>query len=185
MGLNQVAIGDDLPNRFNVIIEISMNAAPIKYEIDARTGVLFVDRFMNTARHYPCNYGYIPQTSSADGDPVDVLLVTPYPVAAGVVVCSRAPGLLRMQDQGGGDDKILATPDANVLPMYAHWKEYGDVQPQLLQQIQHFFEHYKDVEPGKWVKVSGWDGVDAARRELLASRKRFAPHRKGRSAAAS
>ena len=168
MNLDRVTSGDDLPNDFNVIIEIPMNADPIKYEVDKATGALFVDRFMMTAMHYPCNYGYVPHTISEDGDPVDVLVITPVPVTVGAVIRCRPIGVLKMDDEAGGDAKLLAVPVDKVLPIYKHWSKPEDLQPERLMQIQHFFEHYKDLEPGKWVKVKGWEGPDGARAEVTA-----------------
>ena len=167
MNLDRVDSGRDVPNDFNVIIEIPMNADPIKYEVDKATGALFVDRFMMTAMHYPCNYGYIPHTIADDGDPVDVLVVTPHPVAVGAVIRCRPIGVLKMTDEAGGDSKLLAVPIDKVLPLYKHWHTYEDAQPERIAQIQHFFEHYKDLEAGKWVKVTGWEGPEAAREEIM------------------
>ncbi|AVR96230.1 MULTISPECIES: inorganic diphosphatase [Telluria group] len=167
MSLNKVSAGRDVPNDFNVIIEIPMNADPIKYEVDKESGAIFVDRFMGTAMHYPCNYGYVPNTLSADGDPVDVLVITPFPLIPGVVVRCRAIGVLKMTDEAGQDAKVLAVPVDKVLPIYKHWQKPEDLQDLRLQQIQHFFEHYKDLEPGKWVKVDGWEGPEAAKQEIL------------------
>jgi len=167
MGLNLVPAGRDLPNDFNVVIEIPMNADPIKYEVDKESGAIFVDRFMGTAMHYPCNYGYVPHTIADDGDPVDVLVITPFPLLAGVVVRCRPVGVLKMQDESGGDAKVLAVPVDKVLPIYTHWQKPEDMNSLRLQQIQHFFEHYKDLEPGKWVKVEGWFGPDDARAEIM------------------
>ena len=166
MSLQQVTPGAKAPDEFNVIIEIPMAADPIKYEVDKESGATFVDRFMSTAMHYPCNYGYIPQTLSDDGDPVDVLVITPYPLIPGVVVTCRPIGMLNMEDEAGGDAKLLAVPIDKILPIYKHWQKPGDMNELRLKQIQHFFEHYKDLEPGKWVKISGWEGPDAARREV-------------------
>jgi inorganic pyrophosphatase len=166
MGLDLVTPGHQAPDIFNVIIEIPMNADPIKYEVDKETGAIFVDRFMGTAMHYPCNYGYVPRTIAQDGDPVDVLVITPFPLIPGVVVRCRPLGLLKMTDEAGADSKVLAVPDDKVLPIYSHWLKHEDINPQRLQQIQHFFEHYKDLEPGKWVRVEGWGGVDDARQEI-------------------
>jgi inorganic pyrophosphatase len=168
MSLHNVTPGANAPDEFNVIIEIPMAADPIKYEVDKETGAIFVDRFMSTAMHYPCNYGYIPQTLSDDGDPVDVLVITPYPLLPGVVVTCRAIGVLNMEDEAGGDAKLLAVPIDKILPIYQHWQKPEDMNDLRLQQIQHFFEHYKDLEAGKWVKVAGWDGPEAARREVAA-----------------
>jgi inorganic pyrophosphatase len=173
MNLDRVDSGRDIPNDFNVIIEIPMNADPIKYEVDKKTGALFVDRFMMTAMHYPCNYGYIPHTIADDGDPVDVLVITPYPIAVGAVVRCRPLGVLKMQDEAGGDSKLLAVPIDKVLPIYSHWKKFDDINPGRLAQIQHFFEHYKDLEPGKWVKVLGWGGPEDAATEIVDGLERF------------
>jgi inorganic pyrophosphatase len=167
MSLKKVTAGRDVPNDFNVIIEIPMNADPIKYEVDKETGAIFVDRFMGTAMHYPCNYGYIPETISDDGDPCDVLVITPFPLIPGVVVRCRAIGVLKMTDEAGGDAKILAVPVDKILPIYSHWQKPEDLQDLRLQQIQHFFEHYKDLEKGKWVKIEGWEGPDSAKQEIL------------------
>ena len=168
MNLDRVTAGLDVPNDFNVIIEIPMNADPIKYEVDKETGALYVDRFMGTSMHYPCNYGYVPDTIADDGDPVDVLVITPFPLIPGVVVRCRPIGVLKMTDESGGDAKVLAVPVDKVLPIYTHWQKPDDMNDLRLQQIQHFFEHYKDLEPGKWVKVDGWYGPDEAKKEILA-----------------
>ena len=158
-----VIAGDNTPENVNVIIEIPAQSNPVKYEVDKATGALFVDRFMMTAMHYPCNYGYIPRTLSDDGDPVDVLVITPFPLVVGVVVRCRPIGILKMTDEAGGDEKLLAVPIDKSLPIYRHWKKPSDMQPERLMQIKHFFEHYKDLEEGKWVKVEGWGGPkDAA-----------------------
>ena len=167
MALKNVSAGKNLPDEFNVIIEIQAHSEPVKYEVDKETGALFVDRFMTTAMHYPCNYGYIPETISDDGDPVDVLVVTPFAVNPGSVVRCRALGMLVMEDEAGGDAKLLAVPVDKILAMYSHWRKIEDVNPQRLATIQHFFEHYKDLEKGKWVKVKGWVGPDEAKKEIL------------------
>ena len=173
MNLDRVGSGRDLPNEFNVIIEIPMNADPIKYEVDKETGALFVDRFMSTAMHYPCNYGYIPHTLSGDGDPVDILLLSPLPLISGVVVRSRTIGMLKMMDEAGSDEKLLAVPIDKLCNVYHRIKTPDDLPAPTLDQIRHFFEHYKDLEPGKWVKVEGWVGPDAARREIMAGVERY------------
>ncbi|MBX9899735.1 MAG: inorganic diphosphatase [Burkholderiaceae bacterium] len=167
MSLNKVPSGRDLPNDFNVIIEIPMNADPIKYEVDKDSGAIFVDRFMGTAMHYPCNYGYVPDTIAGDGDPVDVLVITPFPLIPGVVVRCRPIGILKMIDEAGSDGKVLAVPIDKILSIYTHWQKPEDMNELRLRQIQHFFEHYKDLEKGKWVKVEGWGGPDEARKEIL------------------
>src|ERR1039457_3256829 len=166
MSLHNVTPGAHAPAEFNVIIEIPMNADPIKYEVDKKSGAMFVDRFMSTAMRYPCNYGDVPQTLSDDGDPVDVLVITPFPLAPGVVVTCRPIGMLRMEDEAGVDAKLLAVPIDKIMPIYRHWQKPEDMNELRLRQIQHFFEHYKDLEPGKWVKTMGWDGPDAAREEI-------------------
>jgi inorganic pyrophosphatase len=168
MSLHNVSPGANAPDEFNVIIEIPMNADPIKYEVDEESGALFVDRFMGTSMHYPCNYGYIPQTLADDGDPVDVLVVTPVPLLSGVVIACRPIGMLKMNDEAGGDNKLLAVPTEKILPLYTRWQKPEDLNPMRLKAIQHFFEHYKDLEPGKWVKVQGWEGPQAARDEVAA-----------------
>ena len=167
MSLNLVPAGRDLPHDFNVIIEIPMNADPIKYEVDKESGAIFVDRFMGTSMHYPCNYGYVPHTIADDGDPVDVLVITPFPLIPGVVVRCRSIGVLKMTDESGGDAKVLAVPVDKVLPIYKHWQKPEDMNELRLKQIQHFFEHYKDLEPGKWVKVDGWYGPKEAGKEIM------------------
>ena len=168
MSLQKVTPGTKAPDEFNVIIEIPMNADPIKYEVDKASGALFVDRFMTTAMHYPCNYGYIPQTLSDDGDPVDVLVITPFALSPGVVVTCRAVGVLKMEDEAGMDGKVLAVPTDKILAIYTQWQKPEDLNPLRLKTIAHFFEHYKDLEPGKWVKTNGWDGPEAAREEIRA-----------------
>ncbi len=166
MSLDAVTPGKNAPESFNVIIEIPMNADPVKYEVDKATGAIFVDRFMSTAMHYPTNYGYVPQTISGDGDPVDVLVITPVPLIPGVVVTCRAIGILKMTDEAGEDGKVLAVPIDKVLSLYSQWQKPEDLNPFRLKTIAHFFEHYKDLEDGKWVKVQGWEGPDAAKKEI-------------------
>jgi inorganic pyrophosphatase len=167
MNLDRVDSGHDLPNDFNVIIEIPMLAAPIKYEVDKDTGAMYVDRFMATAMHYPCNYGYIPHTISDDGDPVDVLVVSPVALITGVVVRCRPIGVLRMTDEAGGDAKVLAVPIDKLTSLYTNIKSPTDLPELATAQIAHFFQHYKDLEPGKWVKIEGWAGAEEARQEIM------------------
>ena len=167
MSFDKVTPGSKAPDEFNVVIEIPMNADPIKYEVDKETGAIFVDRFMSTSMHYPTNYGYVPQTLSGDGDPVDVLVITPVPLIPGVVVPCRAIGILKMTDEAGEDGKVLAVPIDKVLTIYSQWNKPEDLNPMRLNTIQHFFEHYKDLEPGKWVKIVGWEGPEAAHKEIL------------------
>jgi inorganic pyrophosphatase len=173
MSINDVPAGELVPQEFNVVIEIPLNADPVKYEVDKATGTIYVDRFMMTAMHYPANYGYVPQTIADDDDPVDVLVHTPFPLLPGVVVRCRALGVLRMDDEAGGDAKLFAVPTDDICPYFSHWKSIAEVPEVRLKQIQHFFEHYKDLEAGKWVKVLGWAGVDAAHTEILDGIKRY------------
>ena len=167
MALNHVSPGSKVPDLFNVIIEISMNSDPVKYEVDKESGAVFVDRFMGTAMHYPTNYGYVPQTLSGDGDPVDVLVLTPFSLPPGVVVPCRALGILNMEDEGGVDGKVLAVPTEKILPTYSHIQSMDDLNPLELERIAHFFERYKDLEKGKWVKVLGWGDKAAAQKEIV------------------
>lgn len=167
MSLNLVPSGKDLPNDFNVIIEIPMQGDPVKYEVDKESGAVFVDRFISTSMQYPCNYGYIPHTLADDGDPVDVLVITPVPLHPGVVVRCRALGMLQMTDEAGGDAKLLAVPVDKLCGVYSHQKTYADVSPWVLNMITHFFEHYKDLDKGKWVKIEGWVGIDEAHQEIM------------------
>ena len=166
MSLKNVSAGKDVPNDVNVIIEIPALSEPVKYEVDKDTGALFVDRFIGTAMHYPCNYGYIPQTLSDDGDPADVLVITPIPLRAGSVVRCRFIGVLDMTDESGRDEKLLAVPVAKMTSEYNSINEASDLPPSVLDKIKHFFEHYKDLEAGKWVKVEGW-GDSAKAREVI------------------
>lgn len=167
MGYNSIPPGKDLPTDINVIIEIPANSDPVKYEIDKDTEALWVDRFMGTSMVYPCNYGYIPQTLAADGDPVDVLVMTPYPLQAGSVIRVRPIGILKMTDEAGGDAKLLGVPVEKLLPSYTCYQTVEDLPKEFLQRIQHFFEHYKDLEKGKWVKVEGWGTMDEVAKEIL------------------
>lgn len=170
MSLNLVGSGKNLPDDINVIIEIPSHSDPVKYEVDKETGALFVDRFMNTAMFYPCNYGYIPHTLSDDGDPVDVLVMSPYALISGSVVQCRPVGMLKMTDESGEDAKILAVPHDT---MYDDIKDIGDVSPRKLAKLAHFFEHYKDLEKNKWVKIDGWLGIEEAKAEIMSSLDNF------------
>jgi inorganic pyrophosphatase len=173
MSLDRVPAGNDVPNDCNVIIEIPMRGDPIKYEVDKVTGAVFVDRFMSTAMHYPCNYGYIPRTLSDDGDPSDVLVLSPMPLITGVVVRCRPIGMLKMDDEAGGDAKILAVPTDKLTGLYRAIQSPRDLPEITTRQIAHFFEHYKDLEAGKWVRVSTWVGAEEAKAEILASVARY------------
>jgi len=169
MILDRVGAGHNLPDEFNVIIEIPAHSDPVKYEVDKETGALFVDRFMNTAMHYPCNYGYIPHTLCEDGDPLDVLVVAPLPVVSGCVVRCRPLGVLKMTDESGGDAKVLAVPIKKECALYDHIESHKDMSQMLLNQIAHFFQHYKDLDSGKWVQIDGWGDVAEAKAEILQS----------------
>ncbi|ABN74979.1 inorganic diphosphatase [Actinobacillus pleuropneumoniae] len=169
MGLENVPAGKELPDDIYVVIEIPANADPIKYEVDKETGTLFVDRFMSTAMFYPANYGYVNHTLSSDGDPVDVLVPTPYPLQPGSVIRCRPVGVLKMTDEAGGDAKVVAVPHTKLSKEYDHIKDVNDLPALLKAQIQHFFESYKALEAGKWVKVEGWGDVNEARQEILES----------------
>lgn len=173
MSLMQISTGRDVPNDIHVIIEIPAYSDPVKYEVDKSTGAMFVDRFMGTAMQYPCNYGYIPQTLSEDGDPSDVLVIAPARLITGVVVRCRPIGLLRMTDESGGDAKILAVPVETLSTLYTKVNSYKDVPEATLKQIAHFFEHYKDLEEDKWVKLEGWYGPEDAKREITDSVARY------------
>lgn len=173
MNLDRVTAGHDVPHDVNVIIEIPMNADPVKYEVDKATGAVFVDRFMSTAMHYPCNYGYIPQTLSGDGDPADVLVISPFALITGVVVRCRPVGMLRMEDEAGDDTKVLAVPIDKLTSLYRRIESPRDVPRASLATIAHFFKHYKDLERGKWVEVKGWVGPSQAKREILDAVARF------------
>ena len=173
MNLDRVPAGFDVPNDCNVIIEIPMHGDPIKYEVDKETGAVFVDRFMSTSMHYPCNYGYIPATLADDGDPCDVLVLSPVPLITGVVVRCRPIGMLGLQDEAGGDHKILAVPIDKLSGLYRSIKSPRDLPEITTQQIAHFFEHYKDLEPGKWVRVATWVEAHDAKQEILESVTRY------------
>ncbi|AEW44256.1 inorganic pyrophosphatase [Serratia symbiotica str. 'Cinara cedri'] len=172
MSLNLVPAGKDLPEDIYVIIEIPANANPIKYEIDKVTSALFVDRFMSTTMFYPCNYGYINYTLSLDGDPADVLVPTPYPLQPYSVIRCRPVGMLKMIDEAGEDVKLIAVPHSTLTKEYNYIKDIKDVPKLLCAQITHFFEHYKALEAGKWVRVEGWEDAVAAKAEIIASFKR-------------
>lgn len=173
MSLNDVPAGKNLPDEVNVIIEIPAHADPVKYEVDKDSGAIFVDRFMATCMHYPANYGYVPHTLSDDGDPVDVLVVTPFPILSGSVIKCRPVGVLQMTDESGIDAKVLAVPVDKLSTIYRDVKEATDLPELLLKQIEHFFEHYKDLEAGKWVKVDGWADAAAAKKEITDSVARY------------
>ncbi|NLS12416.1 inorganic diphosphatase [Vibrio sp. SM6] len=172
MSLNQVPAGPSLPDDIYVIIEIPANADPIKYEVDKDSGAVFVDRFMSAPMFYPCNYGYVNDTLSLDGDPVDVLVPTPYPLLPGSVIRCRPVGVLKMSDESGEDAKVVAVPHSKLSKEYDNIQDVDDLPTLLKAQITHFFERYKELEVGKWVKVDGWENAQAARDEILTSYQR-------------
>ncbi|MBL7250318.1 inorganic diphosphatase [Alloalcanivorax sp. C16-2] len=173
MDFAKVPAGKDVPEDIYVAIEIPANADPIKYEIDKDSNAIFVDRFMATPMFYPANYGYIPNTLSDDGDPMDVLVVTPYPVVPGSVIRCRPVGMLDMTDEAGKDTKVVAVPHTKLSKLYDDVQEVTDLPALLLAQIKHFFENYKDLEEGKWVKVDGWKDAAAAKQEIVKSVEAF------------
>ena len=167
MDIRKISVGKNPPKDVNVIIEVPIGSDPIKYEIDKESSALVVDRFLHTAMHYPCNYGFIPHTLSDDGDPVDVLTVGRRPIYPGAVISVRPIGVLLMEDESGRDEKILAVPVPRIQPFYNNVKTYEDIPQILLDQIAHFFQHYKDLEKGKWVKVLGWESKETAEKIIL------------------
>jgi inorganic pyrophosphatase len=173
MSLDLVTAGSKVPDDINVVIEIPMNAEPVKYEVDKASGAIFVDRVLSTSMRYPCNYGYVPKTLSGDGDPVDVLVVMPLPLVPGSVIRCRPVGMLAMDDEAGVDTKVVAVPIDKVFPAYRNVKSVTALPEQMLERIRHFFEHYKDLEKGKWVKVRGWKEAAAAKKEILDGVKRY------------
>ena len=164
MRIDAIAIGHNPPDDVNVIVEVPIGGEPIKYEMDKAAGTLVVDRFLHTPMRYPGNYGFVPHTLSEDGDPIDVLVANTRPIVPGAVINVRPVGVLKMQDEAGGDEKIIAVPVPKLTKRYEHVMNYTDMPEITLQQIQHFFEHYKDLEPGKWVKMTGWGDAAEARR---------------------
>jgi len=167
MRIEAIPVGENPPHDVNVIVEVPHGGHPVKYEMDKASGTLFVDRFIHTAMQYPANYGFIPHTLSDDGDPVDVLVVSRIPVVPGAVVRVRPIGVLMMHDEAGQDEKILAVPVEKLNPYYKNVRSYTDLPEILIRRIAHFFEHYKDLEEGKWVKVAGWHGPEEAERIIL------------------
>ncbi|MEI9932978.1 MAG: inorganic diphosphatase [Rhizomicrobium sp.] len=167
MDLSQIPAGRNPPKDVNVLIEIPAGGLPVKYEMDKASGALFVDRFLHTAMFYPGNYGFIPHTLSEDGDPIDVLVISSVPVIPGAVVRCRPVGVLVMQDQAGPDEKIVAVPTDDLHPFHTNVRSYRDLPDILLKQIEHFFQHYKDLEPTKWTKLGDWGGAEEAERLIL------------------
>jgi inorganic pyrophosphatase len=169
MRLEALEIGRDPPREVNVVVEVPVGGEPIKYEMDKRAGALVVDRFLYTAMRYPGNYGFIPHTLSGDGDPCDVLVANQRGILPGAVLAVRPVGVLKMQDEAGTDEKILAVPVPRLTRRYEHVRNYTDLPEITLHQVQHFFEHYKDLEAGKWVKVLGWGDATEAQALIVAA----------------
>jgi len=167
MDLTKISSGKDLPNQINVVIEVPMNADPVKYEMDKDSGAIFVDRFLATPMYYPCNYGFIPGTLSDDGDPADVLVISDFPIVPGGVIAAKPVGVLIMEDEKGMDEKILAVPAKKLNSQYENVENYQELPESLLNKISHFFERYKDLENGKWVKIKGFEGADKAKQLIL------------------
>ncbi len=169
MNFDKLNPGENVPDLVNVIIEIPANADPVKYEIDKDSGTLMVDRFMAAPMFYPCNYGYVPHTLSEDGDPIDVLVHTPYPLVHGSVIACRPVGVLNMKDEAGPDSKLIALPKKKLTTLYDHIEDVDELPELLKAQIAHFFTRYKEVEKGKWVEVEGWANAADAKRQILES----------------
>jgi len=167
MDVSKIPIGRRPPHDVNVIVEIPMGGEPVKYELDKESGALFVDRFLHTSMFYPGNYGFIPHTLALDGDPIDVLIVGNTPLVPAAVVRARPIGALMMKDEAGGDEKIIAVPVDALSPYYAGIRTYQQLPPLQTEQIAHFFQHYKDLEKGKWVTIAEWVGPDEAERMIL------------------
>lgn len=166
MRLDAIAIGIDPPDDVNVVVEVPVGGHPIKYEMDKEAGTLIVDRFLHTPMTYPGNYGFVPHTLSEDGDPIDVLIASTRPLLPGCVINVRPVGVLVMEDNSGQDEKVIAVPSTALTRRYENVREYSDLPEITLAQIQHFFEHYKDLEPGKWVKIGDWGGAKEAQRMI-------------------
>ncbi len=167
MRIDAIAIGENPPEDINVIVEVPVGGEPIKYELDKAAGTLVVDRFLYTPMRYPGNYGFVPHTLSADGDPVDVLVCNTRAIVPGAVMSCRPVGVLVMEDDGGGDEKILAVPSTRLTKRYERIANYTDLPPITIDQIRHFFEHYKDLEPDKWVRIKRWGDAAEAREMII------------------
>ncbi|PZU92772.1 MAG: inorganic diphosphatase [Chelatococcus sp.] len=179
MRLDAISIGKNPPDEVNVVIEVAIGGEPIKYEMDKEAGTLFVDRFLYTPMRYPGNYGFIPHTLSEDGDPCDVLVANTRPLIPGSYIAVRPIGVMMMEDEGGGDEKIIAVPVPKLTKRYENVHNYTDLPQITLDQIQHFFEHYKDLEPGKWVKLTGWGDAAKAKQLIVEAMERAKAAKKG------
>ena len=173
MRIDMIPVGKNPPESLNVIIEVPVGGEPVKYEFDKASGALFVDRILHTAMRYPANYGFVPHTLSPDGDPLDALVIARSPFVPGSVVRARPIAVLNLEDEHGGDEKLVCVPDDETFPYYTDVAEKGDLPEIVLQQIEHFFTHYKDLEKEKWVRVGKWGGADEARRITLEAIARY------------
>lgn len=178
MLISKITPGNNPPYDVNVLVEVPIGGEPIKYEIDKEAGVLVVDRFLYTAMRYPGNYGFVPHTLSGDGDPVDVLVCSTRPLVPGALINVRPVGVLMMEDDGGKDEKIMAVPSAHLTLRYENIHNYTDLPEITRQQVEHFFSHYKDLEPGKWTKILGWGDAETARRYIIEGLERYAAEKK-------
>lgn len=169
MNIDLIPAGANPPHSVNVLIEVPIGGEPVKYEFDKKSGAIFVDRILHTPMRYPCNYGFIPQTLCDDGDPLDCLVMTRWTLMPGTVIAARPVGVLYLEDEAGGDEKILAVPVTNVSPYYKDVEDYTNLPPIVVEQIEHFFTHYKDLEAEKWVRVGKWGDAAAARQVILDS----------------
>jgi inorganic pyrophosphatase len=167
MDISKIPVGPNPPHELNVIIEVPIGGEPVKYEFDKDSGAIFVDRILHTPMRYPANYGFIPHTLGEDGDPLDALVITRSPIISGAVIRVRPVGVLLMEDDKGGDEKLLTVPVDSTFPYYGNVTSHSDLPPIVLRQIEHFFEHYKDLEPGKWAKLNGWGDAEKARQLIL------------------
>ncbi|MCP4935232.1 MAG: inorganic diphosphatase [bacterium] len=173
MRLEAIKVGENPPHDINVVVEVPIGGEPVKYEMDKDAGTLVVDRILYTSMRYPGNYGFVPHTLSDDGDPIDILIANQLPIIPGAVINCRAIGVLHMIDEAGEDEKILALPTSRVSAMYDKINNYRDLPPLLLRQIEHFFQRYKDLEDGKWVKIDGWGDEVEARENIVRSIERY------------
>ncbi len=180
MRIDAIPIGVNPPHDLNVVIECPLGGEPVKYELDKASGALFIDRILHTPMRYPCNYGFVPHTLADDGDPIDALIVARTPFMPGSIARVRPVGVLMMEDDGGGDAKLLCVSVNKVYPYYSDVNEYSDLPKIVLDQIEHFFTHYKDLEPGKWVKCQGWEGKATAERLILESIERYNAEKDGK-----
>ena len=183
MRIDMIPVGKNPPESLNVIIEVPVGGEPVKYEFDKASGALFVDRILHTPMRYPANYGFVPHTLSPDGDPLDALVIARSPYIPGAVVSTRPIAVLNLEDEAGGDEKLVCVPDDSVFPYYSNVNEKDDLPGIVMEQIEHFFTHYKDLEKKKWVRVGHWGGAEDARRITLEAIERYKQDKDGKAAA--